>query len=116
MADLLQDVAYKKVKRNPTSRVEAQVSTALRECERKGYINNKERLTLSHQFFSPPQMYGLLKIHKEAISLRPIVAAIGSLTHQLARELALILAPLPGRSPFHVKNSADFVERSGKPH
>ena len=54
MEDLLQDVAYKKVKLNPTSRVEAQVSTALKRCERKGYINNKKCLSLSHQFSSPP--------------------------------------------------------------
>ena len=111
MENLLQDVAYKKVKRNSTSRVEAQVSTALKECERRCYINNKKRLSLAHQFSSPPQIYGLPKIHKEGIPLRPIVAAIDSPTHQLARELAPILAPLADRSPSHVKNSADFVDQ-----
>ena len=109
MDNLLQDVAYKKVKWNPTSRVEAQVSTALKECECKGYINNKKHLSLAHQFSAPPQIYGLPKIHKEGIPLWPIVAAIGSPTHQLARGLARILTPLAGRSPSHVKNSADFV-------
>ena len=39
------------------------------------------------------------------------MAAIGSPTHQLARELARILAPLAGRSPTHVRNSADFVNQ-----
>ena len=39
------------------------------------------------------------------------MAAIGSPTHQLARELAKILAPLAGRSPSHVRNSADFVNQ-----
>ena len=111
MEHLLEDRAYKKVKRNPTSRVEAMVSTALKECERKGHITSKKRLTLAHQFSSPPQIYGLPKIHKEGIPLRPIVAAIGSPTHQLARELARILSPLAGRSPSHVKNSADFVNQ-----
>ena len=68
---LLEDKAYRKVQRNPTSRVEAMVSTALKECERKGHITSKKRLTLAHQFFSPPQIYGLPKIHKEGIPLRP---------------------------------------------
>ena len=108
---LLEDKAYRKVQRNPTSRVEAMVSTALKECECKGHITSKKRLTLAHQFSSPPQIYGLPKIHKEGIPLRPIVAAIGSPTHQLARELAGILSPLAGRSPSHVKNSADFVNQ-----
>ena len=39
------------------------------------------------------------------------MAAIESPTHQLARELARILSPLAGRSPSHVKNSADFVNQ-----
>ena len=71
----------------------------------------KKRLTLAHQFSSPPQIYGLPKIHKEGIPLCPIVAATGSPTHPLARELAKILTPLAGRSPSHVRNSADFVNQ-----
>ncbi len=96
---------------NPTSRVEAKVSTALRECVRKGHITGKKHLTLAHQFTSPPQIYGLPKIHKEGIPFRPIVAAIGSPTHQLARELARILPPLASKSPSHVRNSKDFVNQ-----
>ena len=111
MENLLKDSAYKKVTRNPTSRVEAKVSTALKECEQNGHITGKKRLALAHQFSSPPQIYGLPKIHKEGIPLRPIVAAIGSPTHQLARELARILSPLAGKSTSHVRNSADFVNQ-----
>ena len=117
MENLLKDSAYKKVTRNPTSRVEAKVSTALKECEQNGHITGKKRLSLAHQFSSPPppppppQIYGLPKIHKEGIPLRPIVAAIGSPTHQLARELARILSPLAGKSTSHVRNSTDFVNQ-----
>ena len=50
MEHLLEDRAYRKVQRNPTSRVEAKVSTALKECERKGHITSMKRLTLAHQF------------------------------------------------------------------
>ena len=39
------------------------------------------------------------------------MAAIGSPTHQLARELAGIFTPLTGRNPSSVKNSADFVDQ-----
>ena len=65
--------------------------------------------TLAHQFSSLPQIYGLPKIHEEEIPLWPIVAAICSPTHQLARELAQILAPMAGRNLSYVKNSAEFV-------
>ena len=87
------------------------MSTALEECERKGYINNNRHLSLAHHFSLPPQIYGLPKIHKEGIPLQPIVAAIGSPTHQSARELARILTPLASRSPSLVKNSANFVDQ-----
>ena len=41
------------------------MSTVLKDCERKGYINSKKGLSLAHQFSSPPQIYGLPKIYKE---------------------------------------------------
>ena len=87
------------------------MSTALKECEHKGYINNQKRLSLAHHFSSAPQISGLPKIHKEGTPLRPIVVVIGSPTHQLARELARILAPLAGRSSSHVKISPDFMDQ-----
>ena len=67
MEHLLEDRAYRKVQQSPMSRVEAKVSTTLKECEHKGHITSKKCLTLAHQFSSPPQIYGLPKIHKEGI-------------------------------------------------
>ena len=75
---------------------------------------NKQRLFLSSSFSSNPQIYGLPKIHKEGIPLRPIVSVIGSPTHRLARELVRILSPLEGTTDSHVKNSTDFVNRIGQ--
>jgi hypothetical protein len=52
----------------------------------------------------PPRLYGLLKIHKEVVPLRPIVSNIGALTYQLSKYLGL-LSQLTGNSAHHVKNS-----------
>ena len=49
-------------------------------------------------------------MHKEETPLRPIVSAIGSSTHQLARELVRILKPLSGTTDSYVKDSSAFVE------
>ena len=43
-----------------------------------------------------PKLYGLPKIHKPAVPLRPIVASQGSSTYNLAKYLAEILKPLVG--------------------
>jgi hypothetical protein len=42
--------------------------------------------------------------------MRPIVAAIGSPTHELAKELTRILSPFVGKTSSFVKNSTDFVK------
>ena len=59
---------------------------------------------------SAPKFYGLPKIHKEDVPLRPIVSSIGSVTYEVAKELSRILKPLVGNSIHHVNNSQEFAE------
>ena len=59
---------------------------------------------------SPPKFYGLPKIHKKNIPLRPIVSSIGSVSYGVAKELARIIKPLMGNSQHHVHNSKQFAE------
>ena len=59
---------------------------------------------------SAPKFYGLPKIHKEDVPLRPIVSSIGSVTYGVAKELSRILKPLVGNSSHHVNNSKEFAE------
>ena len=55
-----------------------------------------------------PLLYGLPKVHKEGIPLRPIVSFVNSPTYALSKHLASILAPLIGKSQSHVRNSTEF--------
>ena len=57
-----------------------------------------------------PKFYGLPKIHKPGIPLRPVVSSTGTVTYNTAKELAKILKPLVGMSTHHVHNTRDFVE------
>ena len=57
-----------------------------------------------------PKFYGLPKIHKPGMSLRPIVSSIGVVTYQTSKEVARILKPPVGKSEHHVKNTQDFIE------
>ena len=47
----------------------------------------------------PPKFYGIPKIHKRDVPLRPIVSSRGSTNYEVAKELARILRPLVGSSP-----------------
>ncbi|XP_076046698.1 uncharacterized protein LOC143028455 [Oratosquilla oratoria] len=58
-----------------------------------------------------PKFYGLLKVHKEGVPLRLIIASGGSPTCNLARALAKRLRPLVEKLERMLKNSVDFVER-----
>ena len=55
-------------------------------------------------------MYGLPKIHKPNIPLRPIVSCIGLATYHLPKELTRIISPLMGKTSSYVKDSGDFVK------
>ena len=59
---------------------------------------------------SSPKLYGLPKIHKKEISLRPIVSSQGSGSYGVAKELARILKPLSGNNNHQVLNSREFAD------
>ena len=59
---------------------------------------------------SSPKFYGLPKIHKKDIPLRPIVSFIGSVTYGVAKALARILKPCVGKSSHHVNNTREFAD------
>ncbi|KAA3676065.1 uncharacterized protein DEA37_0010487, partial [Paragonimus westermani] len=66
--------------------------------------------------YSLPQLYGLPKIHKQRIRLRPIVAVSNSLQHKLARWLVEIFKPVTKHfDRFNIKDSpkiADDLDRT----
>ena len=57
----------------------------------------------------PPRIYGLPKIHKPEIPLRPIVLCVNTFAYDLSAHLADILSPLTGKSDYTVTNSTHFV-------
>ena len=114
MMKLLDDPAYKKLKRDPTTKVKKQISQAIKRVGRNGGIPDRLKRELIPQFSRPPQIYGLPKVHKDGTPLRPIVASVGSPTYKLAKELAHVLSPLTGKTESFVKNSAEFANRIRK--
>ncbi|KAJ8019710.1 hypothetical protein HOLleu_41397 [Holothuria leucospilota] len=72
------------------------------------------QLTVTPRNSLSPRIYGLPKVHKEGIPLRPIVSSINSPSYNLARDLADILTPLSGKGMSYIKNSQHFVERAKK--
>ena len=59
-----------------------------------------------------PRLYGLPKIHKEGVPLRPIVSFVGSTTYELSKYLCNILSPLVGNTEHRIQNSYDWADKS----
>ena len=111
MVSMLNNSTYRRIKGDPTARLESKIKKTLKDMEQKGGIDDRMRGRMTTQHAKPPQIYGLPKIHKEGVPLRPIISAIGSPTYQLAKEIAKILRPLAGKSCSGIRNSSDFCRR-----
>ncbi|XP_072144543.1 uncharacterized protein [Dermacentor andersoni] len=60
---------------------------------------------------SAPAIYGLPKVHKPDVPLRPIVDFTRSPLHWLSGYLHQVLGPLTGKTAMHISNSSAFVEK-----
>ncbi|KAJ4426524.1 hypothetical protein ANN_27338 [Periplaneta americana] len=87
---LLNDPAYKILKKDPTSSVERRTNQLIK----KSSLRAESKQLVSPSGSIPPRLYGLPKIHKPEVPLRPIVDAIGSPMYRLARYLTNLLQPL----------------------
>lgn len=111
MNEILSDVSYKPLTKDPSKKTERQLTQILKELESCKEITSTLRYKLNPQHSTPAQLYGVPKIHKEGVPMRPIVSTMGSATYGLAKELTRILAPLVGNTERHVRHSAHFVQR-----
>ncbi|KAI8487041.1 hypothetical protein Bbelb_353010, partial [Branchiostoma belcheri] len=110
--DLLGDKdTYTPLKRDPTNKFKGKISTTLKKLQTEGVLDRATYLKLNPTTEQPPAFYGLPKIHKQTVPLRPIVPKIGSVTYELAGFLAKILGPLVGKSQHLVQNSAYLINK-----
>ena len=82
----------------------------LKSTKAEGRIDDKTYRRLYPTGAVPPKYYGLPKVHKSGMPLRPIISSIGSVTQSIANELARIIKPLVGGSSHHVINNKDFIQ------
>lgn len=99
---------YTLLKKDPTKSYESKIERTLRKHKEHFTEQTRKKLTPHHS--KTPHMYGLPKIHKENVPLRPIVSSKNSPNRELCRFLLPILKPLAGHTETHVTNTPHFVE------
>ncbi|XP_075975703.1 uncharacterized protein LOC142976300 [Anticarsia gemmatalis] len=108
--NLLSDTSvYKPVSYNPTARVTKRIRSLIKDHEDLFAEDVFQRLARP-KCVQPPKLYGLPKVHKESVPLRPIVSQIDSPTYDLAKHIASVLQPLTGKTASFVKDSRHFVD------
>ena len=90
LTDLLSDnKTYEKLKGDPTNKYKNKVIKSLQKLEKEGVIDKQLYYKL-YPGEATPSIYGLPKIHKKDVPLRPIVSGIDSVTYNIAKHLTLI--------------------------
>ena len=108
--ELLHQPTYKELPSDPTTKHKNRLISILKNIKSEGGIDNTTYKRLYPTGAGSPKYYGLPKIHKQGVPLRPIVSNRGSVTYESAKELAKILKPLVGKSPHHLQNNKDFLD------
>ena len=103
--DLLNHHMYRSITSDPTMRLKSKLITLLKSIKAKGGMKEEVNKRLYPTGAGSPKFYGLPKIHKVGMPLRPIVSSIGTVTYETSKELARIFKPPVGKSPYHVQNS-----------
>ena len=109
--ELLQQPTYQPIPTDPTSKYKNKLINMLKTIKAEGGITEAVYKKLYPTGAGSPKFYGLPKIHKEGVPLRPIVSSIGAVTYHTSKELSRIIKPLVGRSPYHIQNSKDFIQQ-----
>lgn len=108
VAEVLKVGKYTLLNKDPTKSFENKIEKTLRK--HKQYFTKEQRTKLTPHHSKTPHMYGLPKIHKDNVPLRPIVSSRNSPSRELCRYLLPILKPLVGNTTSNVTNTKHFVE------
>ena len=99
---------------DPTNKQKNRLINILRRIKSEGRLEESTYKKMYPTGTSSPKLYGLPKIHKKEIPLRPIVSSQGSVSYGVAKELARILKPLSGNNNHQVLNSREFADEIKK--
>ena len=94
---------------NPINQISATVNQYVWNLHQHQQTNQKCYYYLHYSNAVSPRFYGLPKIHKSAVPLRPIVSFVNSPAYNLSKFLSRILSGLV-KNNYSVRNSWEFVE------
>lgn len=103
---------YRRIYSDPTTRYQNKNNQFVKHLKDKKYIDSLTAKSLTTYKAVSPRIYGLPKIHKRDIPLRPIVSTLNSPTTELSKYVASILSnAFSGFHTYAVKDTFEFCEK-----
>ena len=101
---------YQVPKRDPTPALQRKLNSKLLDLKKTDAIDIQRYNRLRCRVPQPPKLYGLPKLHKPNIPMRPIVSFCGSPTYQLSKYLTTVLKPLTDESRHKLQSTENFID------
>lgn len=100
---------YKLVNRDPTLTFQAKNNNYIKNLENLKFINIETKKLLTTYTSITPKLYGLPKVHKDNVPLRPIVSFINAPTYKTSKYLADSLKFMT-TNKYNILNSYEFID------
>ena len=101
---------YEELKRDPPPVLQRKPNSKILTLKKTDAIDTQRYYRLRCSVPQPPKLYGLPKLHKPGIPMRPIVSFCGSPTYQLSEYLTAILQPLTDKSRRKLQSTENFID------
>jgi len=101
---------YEELKRNPTPVLKRKLNSKILTLKRTDAIDTQCYYRLRCSVPQPPKLYGLPKLHKPGIPMRPIISFCGCPTYQLLKYLTTILQRLTNKSRPKLQSTENFID------
>lgn len=110
--DILNDTnSYSPLSRDPTSTIQQKANKIVTQLKKGNYIDAALARKSTIYNAVPPRFYGLPKIHKTPVKLRPIISSIDSPTSKISQLVASILTKAyNSENEYYIKDSFRFAE------
>lgn len=111
MLELLQDkTTFKCIREDPTEKLQKTNNNILSELLKGQHITKSEKSRLTAHAAAAPELYGLPKIHKENMPLRPISSSTKVPCYHMAKYIGGILKNIISPT-YNIKNSWELKEK-----
>lgn len=116
MEELLADRhTYKTIRTDPTEKLRKQNNTIINDLHKQNFIDLWKKLKLTCSAAAAPRLYGLPKIHKQGLPLRPISSSMNVPCYQLSKLVGEILKCIIS-DEYNINNAFQLKERLQKQH